>query len=296
MDEQRPGDGAPASDDGGHAPFDGGPDGPPPPPPPPVPPTGVPPAVALGATPATRRRPRWPLIVALVAVVIGVPVAMVVLGGPSDDEGSVAAPDDERDAGDADDPDDPSAPGDDPDDPDENGGAPGGVAPDTELEPLDLDALTGLDRTYGQLLTDIDASERTMIDFQAGLADVFSGGATPEEALDDAVAVAAESRESLLGARDRLTTTLDEPGADRVRELYVAHLDAWEGFMAAVEADPLAAFEQGESGATVRINATADAFARSLEAELPDDIDAEVARFADELLDRGFRDMGYSDV
>jgi hypothetical protein len=261
-----------------------------------------------GATPATRRRSRWPLIVALVAVVIGVPVAMVVLGGPTEDEGSTAAPDDEQDgddadAGDGDDPDDPSDdpsdPDVEPDDPGEGGedeGAPGGIAPDAELEPLDLTTLTGLDRTYGQLLTDIDASERTMIDFQAGLADAFSGAATPEEALDDAVAVAAESRESLLAARDRLTTTLDEAGADRVRELYVAHLDAWEGFMAAVEADPLAAFEEGDSGATVRINATADAFARSLEAELPDDIDAEVARFAEDLLDRGFRDMGYSDV
>jgi hypothetical protein len=102
----------------------------------------------------------------------------------------------------ADDRDDPSGEGETDDDPDEPGeggapddggdGGPGVVAPDAELEPLDLAALAGLDRTYGRLLTDIDASERTMIDFQAGLADAFSGAATPEEALDDAGEVAAE--------------------------------------------------------------------------------------------------------
>ncbi len=349
MDEQRPADGSPVDDDGPPEPVDDdgppepvdGADGPPPPPPPPagappsvVPPAGAPPAVVpgaaaappepptAGAAPTSARRSRWPLVVALLVVVLGVPLALVALSGSDDDEPPVATPDGEQDgaagpedgaddgddaAGDGDstddDPgesdDDPGEPGEDPGAPGEDPGGPGGdggIEPDAELEPLDLDALTGIDRTYGRLLTDIDASERTMIDFQAGLAAAFGGSETPEDALDEASEVAAGSREALLGVRDRLTTTLDDPGADRVRELYVAHLDAWEGFMAAVEEDPLAAFEQGESGATVRINATADAFARALEAELPDDVDAEVARYAEGLLDRGFRDMGYADV
>ena len=331
MDDQRPADGSPAWDDGRPEPVDGGADGPPPPPvlppgaPPPlsqdaaVTPPG-PPSAPPGTAPAARRRARWPLVVALVAVVVGVPVALAVLSGSGDDEGSVAAQGDEQDGdagsrGDAgadgrddpadeggtgEDPGEPGdggdAPGDDGDAPGDDDGAPGGVDPEAELEPLDLATLAGVDLTYGRLLTDIDASERTMIEFQAGLADAFSGAATPEDALDGAGEVAAEHREALLAARERLATPLEDPGADRVRERYVAHLDAWEGFMAAVEADPLAAFEQGESGATVRINATADAFARSLEAELPDDIDAEVARYAEDLLDRGFRDMGYADV
>jgi len=251
-----------------------------------------------------------------VAVVVGVPIALVVLSGSGDDEGPVAAQGDEQDdeagsrdgaeeeseeddepTGEGEGPGDgPSEPGDDDGALGDDDGAPGGVDPDAELEPLDLAALAGVDRTYGGLLTDIDASERTMIDFQAGLADAFSGAATPEDALDGAGEVAAESRQALLVVRERLTTPLGDPGADRVRERYVAHLDAWEGFMAAVEADPLAAFEQGESGSTVRINATADAFARALEAELPDGIDAEVARYAEDVLDRGFRDLGYADV
>ncbi len=262
----------------------------------------------------------------VVAVLVAVPLALVVLGGPSDDDGSVAAPDGDPDGdtgsgegpdGGGDDRDDPTgdgdtpgdAPGEDPAAPDdegetpdddgasgENGDAPGDLDPDAELEPLDLTVLSGIDRTYGRLLTDIDASEREMIDFQTSLAEAFGGAQSPEAALDAASEVAAERRESLLAVRDRLTTPVDDPGAERVRERYVDHLDAWEGFMAAVEADPLTALEQDESGSTVRINATADAFARALEAELPDDIAAEVARFADQLLDRGFRDMGYADV
>ncbi len=278
------------------------------------------PSVPQPAQTGARRRSRWPLLVVLVAVLVAVPLALLVLAGPGGDEGSTAALDGEQDGdtgssegsegggddlledgdGADEDPDAPGgdgdAPGGDGDAPGGDGDAPGGIEPDAELEPLDLTALAGLDRTYGQLLTDIDASERAMIAFQAGLAEAFGGAGSPQDALDGAGEVAAESRERLLAVRDRLTAPLDDAGADRVRERYVDHLDAWEGFMAEVEADPLAALEQGERGSTVRINASADAFARALEAELPGDIAAEVARYADELLDRGFRDMGYADV
>jgi len=262
--------------------------------------------------------------VALVAAVLVVPLALLLLGGLDDEEGPVGAQSDEQaddpEAPNGEDPADPDAPdgqdgeeeaepdgdGAEPDGdeaaPDGDGAAPDGDGaapdgdPDGELEPLDLPALAGIDRTYGRLLTDIDASERAMIGFQDGLAEALGGAADPQEALDTASEVAADSRDTLLAVRERLATPIDDPGADRVRELYVAHLDAWEGFMAAVEDDPLAAVEQGDSGATVRINATADAFARGLEAELPEGIDGDVARYAEELLDRGFRDMGYSDV
>ena len=323
MDEQRPAgwDAEPS------APVDRDADGPPPPPPqpagapPPVSPAPVSPApvsppaasstsgspsVPQPAQTGARRRSRWPLLVVLVAVLVAVPLVLLVLAGPGGDEGSTAALDGEQDGdtgssegseGGGDDLlEDGDGADEDPDAPGGDGDAPGGIEPDAELEPLDLTALAGLDRTYGQLLTDIDASERAMIAFQAGLAEAFGGAGSPQDALDGAGEVAAESRERLLAVRDRLTAPLDDAGADRVRERYVDHLDAWEGFMAEVEADPLAALEQGERGSTVRINASADAFARALEAELPGDIAAEVARYADELLDRGFRDMGYADV
>jgi hypothetical protein len=46
----------------------------------------------------------------------------------------------------------------------------------------------------------------------------------------------------------------------------------------------------------VVINATADAFARALEEQLPADTDTSVSAYADEILDRGFRDAGDAQV
>lgn len=329
MDEQRPAERSTGWERGRPEPIDAGADGPPPPPtvppaatPRPPAPAGAgppprPPAAAADVPTSRRLRSRWPLAVALLAVVVVVPIALVLLSGLGEDEGPGVAQGDDP-AGDAEPGGEGTQDGDGTDDgaddragegeagedepgdggaaPDDRGTGPGVIAPDAELAPLDLAALEGIDRTYGRLLTDIDASERTMIAFQAELAEAFGDAGSREDALDGASEVATEGRGGLLEVRGRLTTPLDDPGADRVRELYVAHLDAWEGFMAAVAADPLAAFEQGESGATVRINATADAFARALEAELPADVDAEVERYAEQLLDRGFRDMGYADV
>lgn len=167
---------------------------------------------------------------------------------------------------------------------------------DTEVAPLDPDPLTGLDLLWGELLIDIDASERAMIAFQDDLADAFASPGLPEDALEAASEVAADRRDELLGVRARLASSVDDAGAEEVRSRYVIHLDSWESFMAAVEEDPLVVLEQSERGFTVDINATADAFARALEAELPPDVDAEVERFAEGILDRGFRGFGTAQV
>jgi hypothetical protein len=250
-----------------------------------------------------RRRRRRALAITAALVVVAIPIGLAVASGlaerdepaasSSDDEDAAAPSDDEEpeieeapdDGTDEDGPDDPS---------DESDGE-AAPAPDVELDPLDLDGLDGLDAVYGQLLTDIDASERTMIGFQEDLADALGGLRGPDEMLDDASEVAAASRVELLEVRDRLAGELGDDGAERVRELYVEHLDSWADYMAAVEDDPLVIVEN-DGSFTVAINATADAFARALEAELPDDIDAEVERFADGILDRGFRGMGQADV
>lgn len=168
--------------------------------------------------------------------------------------------------------------------------------PDTEVAPLDPDPLTGLDLLWGELLIDIDASERAMIAFQDDLADAFASPGLPEAALEAASEVAADRRDELLSVRARLASSVDDPGVEEVRSRYVTHLDSWEAFMAAVEEDPLVVLEQSERGFTVDINATADAFARALEAELPPDVDAEVERFAEAILDRGFRGFGTAQV
>ena len=184
-------------------------------------------------------------------------------------------------------------------DPDPNADADPDTDPgdrDIEVAPLDPDPLTGLDLLWGELLIDIDASERAMIAFQDDLADAFASPGLPEDALDAASEVAADRRDELLGVRARLASSVDDAGAEEVRSRYVIHLDSWASFMAAVEEDPLVVLEQSERGFTVDINATADAFARALEAELPPDVDAEVERFAEAILDRGFPGFGTAQV
>jgi hypothetical protein len=247
---------------------------------------GAPPA-PTGTVPARRRR--WPLVLAglLVVVLAGTLLALALTA----DEESVVAGDDGNTPGTAPDGDDDGAG----EDGDLDGPGPDG-APDTELDPLDLDRLDGLDLVYGRLLTDVDASEREMISFQTDVGEALSGATSGPEGLAAVAEVAAAREQGLLAVRDRLEDPLDDAGAEEVRQRYVEHLDSWADFMGAVAEDPLLILEQSESGATVAINRTADRFARALEAELPDDIDAEVARFADGVLDRGFRGFGVADV
>ena len=256
-------------------------------------------------------------MIALLVVLIGVPGGLYLLGqldggDPADDARADADEDPGADGQTGDGPDggDPDGdPGEDPGD-SEPDDAPGseGSGPDAddpsddpddgvrEVEPLDLAALSGSDLLWGGLLTDIDASERAMIAFQDGLSEAFSAPTDLDATLDAAVEVAARQRGELLEVRDRLADPLDDAAADEVRERYVTHLDSWESFMAAVEEEPLVVLEQSERGFTVDINATADAFARALEEQLPDDVDAEVERFVEGILDRGFRGFGTAQV
>lgn len=233
-----------------------------------------------------RRRRRNLLIAIVVVVVIGTPVALAIAGGLSfsddpeaaTDEGPSASPDE--------------APDDDPSNPE-------GPSGDVELEPLDLDRLDGLDAVYGRLFTDIDASEQAMMGFQDELTAAFqSQDPTDLDGLLDAVTDAAgRGRGALLDVRERLADGLDDDGAEAVRESYVAHLDSWADYMAAIEDDPaVLTSDDTDSSFTVHINATADGFARAVEEHLPDDIDGDVRRFADALLDRGFRGLGSADV
>jgi hypothetical protein len=262
--------------------------------------------------PVRARRRRWAIagIVAGVLLVVGVPVGLAVAGWlffvddattaqapEADGDGEVApgtpedAPDDpgSPDGGPDADPDgDPDA---DPDGDPDGGDAQGGVPPPESLDPPDLDGLEGLDAVYGQLLVDIDASEEVMMAFQSEVGETFaSAGTSPDELVATLRGIAADRRDDLLEVRDRLEDPLDDGGAESVRESYVVHLDSWADYMAAVEDDPQAlAGEGSDAGYTVAINATADAFSRSLEQELPDDVDDEVERYADGILDRGFR-------
>lgn len=236
-----------------------------------------------------RRRRRRNLLIAIVVVaVIGTPVALAIAGGLSFSDDPEAATDEG-----------PSASPDDGEAPDEDPSNPEGPRGDVDLEPLDLDQLEGLDAVYGRLLTDIDASEQAMMGFQDELAVAFqSQDPTDLDGLLDAVTDAASrGRGALLDVRERLEEPLDDGGAEAVRESYIAHLDSWADYMAAIEDDPaVLSSDDTDSSFTVHINATADAFARAVEEHLPGDIGDDVRRFADGLLDRGFRGRGGADV
>jgi hypothetical protein len=305
-----------------HEPEDlasGTPSSPPPPGPPPVAPPGAPggawtpPDAAVSAAgpiggggidievedvdgppvppPVRRRRRRRRAlligaIVVAVVVVIGVPLALVagLLVGDQDEPSATAG----------------DTPHDDLDDggnrgEGQEGGGEGGDAAEDELGPLDIDALDGADAVYGRLLVDIDASEQVMVGFQEELATAFT---TPPDARVEALQeTAVASRDDLGEARDRLDEELEVTGAEEVRERYLAHLDSWADYMDAVAEDPsILGGEGAGTGFTVVINATADAFARALEDELPGSADASVKAYAENLLDRGFRPSGDAQV
>jgi hypothetical protein len=221
---------------------------------------------------ARRRRRRTALVVLLAVVVIAVPIALAIVAGlqargPVDRDtgpGSTA-------------PDGPS----DPDRPDPD-------LPDPVLP--DLEQLDGRDAVYGRLLRDIDAAEREMLAFQAALSEGAGGAGGPRALLERAADAAGAANEALAGRRRPLTSSLADADADAVRGRYLAHLDAWIDFVGAVEDDPrILVAEDASAPYNLMINVTADAFARTLEERLPDDLDPAVARFAEDILDRGFR-------
>ncbi|MFP4150169.1 MAG: hypothetical protein ACLFV0_11855 [Nitriliruptoraceae bacterium] len=301
------------------------PDGPPPLPPEAV---GQPPA---GQTPPSgaRRRRRWPLLLA--GLLLGLASTLVAVALTGEDTTTVAEGGDHQDgaaedgqasdgSGEDQDPSDgdgaeDAEPGDDgaeedgseDAEPGDDGAGSSGdgtdegpqepdLDPDDELDPLDLADLGGQDLLYGRLLTDIDASERQMLAFQTEISVALAGATSRDEGLAAIARVAATREEGLLDVRERLADPVDDPGAEEVRRLYVEHLDSWAELMGDVAEEPLRILDQSERGATVAINRTADRFSRALEAELPDDIDAEVERFAEDILDRGFRGAGTADV
>lgn len=242
-------------------------------------------------------------------------------GDGAADEGDDASPDPDADDPAADDPgadapsgDDPGAdapgaddPGDgesgdddvDPDGPGE--AAQGGTDREVELPPIDPDddldqpdvgALGGSDAAFAEVLLDVDASERTMMRYQQGIvATLLDGGPDdPVDLLAELSAIANTAANELLTIRERLEADVDDAGASEVRDRYVEHLDTWVAFMRAVQERPALLGPDADTDRfTLAINVSADAFARSLEDRLPEDADVEVARFADDILERGFR-------
>lgn len=156
----------------------------------------------------------------------------------------------------------------------------------------DVSVLEGRDAVYGQLLVDIDESERAMIGFQDDLIASFLRGSAvrPEEFIADIRAIASRSADRLEDVRFRLEGPLTDAAAREIRDRYVSHLDTWVDYIRAVEAQPaLLDPDIDTSRYALAINISAGAFSRALEELLPADVNAGVARFAEDILDRGFR-------
>ncbi len=176
----------------------------------------------------------------------------------------------------------------------EGGAAPGPEGPVEQVVPPDLSTLAGTDAIFGQLLLDIDASERVMMGFQDDLLEVFAGS-LGDRAPEAAMRAAGVRRDELLEVRDRLAVPTPDGRAEDVRLEYLDHLDSWARYMDAVAEDAAVLAPEGRgAGYTLDINATADAFSRALQSELPEDIAAPVREYADAILDRGFRGFGGS--
>ena len=267
---------------------------------------------------ARRRRRRIILAVCVVLALIAIPVGLAVAGAgfftldagevglaaddeagddvPGSDGGDSSGEDgatgdgevgDDGDAGDA----EPDAAPDAEDDgsaPDDPIGERPGVTP--SLDAPDPAQLSGVDAVYARVLIAVDRSENVMIGFQGELTDAFGAAATDDDLVGTIRRIATDRRDELLDVRAELDDELDDEGADLVRERYLAHLDSWSDYMAAVADDPEVLAGEGTAGGfTVVINQTADAFARALDEQLPLDADDEVQDYAEGILDRGFR-------
>ncbi len=184
-------------------------------------------------------------------------------------------------------------------DPDDLPDPPEPASPEADLDPPDPASLSGVDATYAQLLVAIDASERTMIGFQDAILATLLGGSAgnPDQLLEELRTTAAASAGRLEQIRGDLEQPVDDAGAREVRDRYVEHLDTWVDYIRAIEEQPRLLDPNADTDRfTLAINVSADAFSRALQAQLPAGVDAEVARFADGILERGFRSSAESQV
>lgn len=181
---------------------------------------------------------------------------------------------------------------------DGDGDAPSTSPPDdVEVEVPDLEGLDGVDAAMGQVLVAIDRAERTMIATQSGFAEALAGPeGDAEAALDDLADAAGDGQRTLQELRRDLAAPVDDDEVRTIRDRYLAHLDAWVRYLVAVEDDPtLLAGGAEQEAFLLAIDTTGDAFAGSVRDGLPDGLDEELQRFAEQLIDRGFPERAPSD-
>jgi hypothetical protein len=167
---------------------------------------------------------------------------------------------------------------------------------EVEVVVPDLDDLEGTDAELAGILVDIDRAEQQMLVTQeevaAILAEAALGGAeAPAGDLAERLADAAgEGQRELQEIRQDLTAaSLGDAEVREIRDVYLAHLDAWVRYFVAAEEEPgLLAGGGGDEAFLLAINTTADRFARTIRQDLPDGLDERVEEFAGQIVERGF--------
>ena len=169
-----------------------------------------------------------------------------------------------------------------------------------EVPRVDLDDLSGEDAVFGQLLTDIDRAELTMIDTQVRIAEAFADaspeGSDPEDVTEEISSAAGAGQRELQEIRRDLAAPVDDAVARDLRDTYLSHLDAWVRYFVAVEETPgILVSSDADSAFMLAINTTGDAFAKVIRRDLPNGLDRGVREMADAIVDRGFPERDLAD-
>ncbi len=232
-----------------------------------------------------RRRRRRTVVVSLVALVaLAAPAlyAVMTLGTSTDDalgvtpapgDDTTQVPDDDPGAGEHDD-----------------GSFQGPSVPDDfQVEVPDADDFDGAAADHVRLLAAIDASERTMLGFQLEVREVFEGiGPFDAEEVRGSIRDAAVAAlDGLAVLRTRLLAAEVDEDSTEVRDRYVVHLDSWVDYLEAIEETPQLVTGDTTSY-TIAINATGASFVDAVRTWVDTGVDGDVARLADDIVDRGF--------
>lgn len=169
-----------------------------------------------------------------------------------------------------------------------------------EVPGVDLDELSGEDAVFGQLLTDIDRAELSMIDTQVQIAEAFEDaapeGGDPEDVTEEISSAAGAGQRELQDIRRELSAPVDGEVARELRDTYLSHLDAWVRYLVAVEETPgILVSRDADSAFLLAINTTGDAFANVVRDDLPSSLDDGVREMADAIVERGFPERDLAD-
>ncbi|MEX2324761.1 MAG: hypothetical protein WD576_03355 [Nitriliruptoraceae bacterium] len=160
--------------------------------------------------------------------------------------------------------------------------------------------LAGDDAVQVALFVEIDASERAMMAFQSEVQDAFAQSRDLELVRDLVGDAADRGLRRLDVLRERMLSSAVYPGelspsAADVRDSYIVHLDSWVDYLVVISDNP--DLIMGDTTPyTIMINVTGDAFVREVARMIDEGMQADVQRYVDAIVDRGFSGPSDSQV